>query len=72
MLRSVLSILQMPSGVPVATVALNGAKTAGILAAQMVGIADGHVAQMLQDYKEGLKSKVMDMAEEVEQGDYSS
>lgn len=64
---SVLSILQMPSGVPVATVALNGAKNAGILAAQMLGTADASLADRLQAYKQSLKDKVMQMVEEVEQ-----
>ena len=48
---SVLSILQMPNGVPVATVALNGAKNAGILAAQIIGISDQEISQKLVDYK---------------------
>ncbi len=55
---SVLSILQMPGGVPVATVALNGAKNAGILAAQIIGSADKKVLQTIIDYKEDLKQKV--------------
>ena len=55
---SVLSILQMPGGVPVATVALNGAKNAGILAAQIIGSADKKVLQTIIDYKEDLKHKV--------------
>lgn len=55
---SVLSILQMPGGVPVATVALNGAKNAGILAAQIVGTADKCVLDKVVAYKEGLKLKV--------------
>jgi 5-(carboxyamino)imidazole ribonucleotide mutase len=55
---SVLSILQMPSGVPVATVALNGAKNAGILAAQIVGTSDTAVANKLASFKEELKAKV--------------
>ncbi len=63
---SILSILQMPSGVPVATVALNGAKNAGILAVQMLGIQDREIASRLQAYKESLKEKVMEMVEEVE------
>ena len=63
---SVLSILQMPSGVPVATVALNGAKNAGILAAQIIGAHDETIAQQLNTYKEELKTKVMEMAAEVE------
>lgn len=63
---SVLSILQMPGGVPVATVALDGAKNAGILAAQIVGSADQAILQNLIDYKEGLKKKVLKSAEELE------
>ncbi len=55
---SVLSILQMPGGVPVATVALNGAKNAGILAAQMLGIADADLLQRIISYKNGLKEAV--------------
>lgn len=55
---SVLSILQMPGGVPVATVALDGAKNAGILAAQIVGTSDDQVASNLSVYKENLKVKV--------------
>ncbi|MGV3557335.1 5-(carboxyamino)imidazole ribonucleotide mutase [Larkinella arboricola] len=62
---SVLSILQMPSGVPVATVALNGARNAGILAAQIVGTFDEKVARQLQDYKEDMKLKVEKMSQEV-------
>ncbi|WP_247236254.1 5-(carboxyamino)imidazole ribonucleotide mutase [Telluribacter sp. SYSU D00476] len=58
---SVLSILQMPGGVPVATVALNGAKNAGILAAQIVGSQDDEVAARLDAYKEELKGKVAEM-----------
>ena len=55
---SVLSILQMPGGVPVATVALNGAKNAGILAAQIIGSSDTCVLDKIIAYKEGLKIKV--------------
>jgi len=58
---SVLSILQMPGGVPVATVALDGAKNAGILAAQILGVSDESIAKKLEIYKEGLKSKVDEM-----------
>ncbi|WP_417875513.1 5-(carboxyamino)imidazole ribonucleotide mutase [Winogradskyella sediminis] len=57
---SVLSILQMPGGVPVATVALNGAKNAGILAAQIIGSSDQCVLDKIMVYKEGLKAKVID------------
>ncbi|WP_298791530.1 5-(carboxyamino)imidazole ribonucleotide mutase [uncultured Allomuricauda sp.] len=62
---SVLSILQMPGGVPVATVALNGAKNAGILAAQIIGSADKCVLDKVEVYKQGLKEKVIKGAEEV-------
>jgi 5-(carboxyamino)imidazole ribonucleotide mutase len=62
---SVLSILQMPSGVPVATVALNGARNAGILAAQIIGASDPEVASRLDIFKEGLKDKVKAMNEEL-------
>ncbi|WP_452222911.1 5-(carboxyamino)imidazole ribonucleotide mutase [Lacinutrix chionoecetis] len=55
---SILSILQMPGGVPVATVALNGAKNAGILAAQIIGVSDKCVLDKILAYKEGLKIKV--------------
>jgi len=55
---SVLSILQMPGGVPVATVALNGAKNAGILAAQIIGTADKCTLDKIMTYKEGLKTMV--------------
>ena len=57
---SVLSILQMPGGVPVATVALNGAKNAGILAAQIIGSQNPDVLNKVIQYKEGLKKKVLD------------
>lgn len=62
---SVLSILQMPGGVPVATVALNGSKNAGILAAQIVGVADEKVGNRLIEYKENLKVKVAEMNAEL-------
>ncbi len=62
---SVLSILQMPGGVPVATVALNGAKNAGILAAQIIGSQDSCVLDKVVLYKEGLKDKVIKGAEEL-------
>jgi len=55
---SVLSILQMPGGVPVATVALNGAKNAGILAAQIIGAQNTTVLDKVIAYKETLKAKV--------------
>ena len=62
---SVLSILQMPAGVPVATVALDGARNAGILAAQIIGASDVEVAKRLDAFKESLKEKVAVMNEEL-------
>ena len=62
---SILSILQMPGGVPVATVALNGAKNAGILAAQIVGASDTCVLDKIIAYKEGLKMKVEQAAAKI-------
>ncbi len=56
---SVLSILQMPGGVPVATVALNGAKNAGILAAQILGSNDIKIQKKVLDYKNNLRSKII-------------
>ncbi|MDT0677141.1 5-(carboxyamino)imidazole ribonucleotide mutase [Autumnicola musiva] len=63
---SVLSILQMPGGVPVATVALDGAKNAGILAAQIIGCSDKCVLDKILVYKEGLKEKVIEGAKKVQ------
>ncbi len=65
---SVLSILQMPSGVPVATVALNGAKNAGILAAQIIGTADEKVQQNIIAYKASLNDAVMQKVKHLEEG----
>ena len=62
---SVLSILQMPGGVPVATVALDGAKNAGILAAQIIATTNPTIMANMQAYKEGLKVKVAKMNEEL-------
>jgi 5-(carboxyamino)imidazole ribonucleotide mutase len=62
---SVLSILQMPGGVPVATVALNGAKNAGILATQIVGASDKSVQEKMVAYKEELKEQVLEKSERV-------
>ena len=56
---SLLSIVQMPPGVPVATVAINGAKNAGILAAQILGTADSAIANQVADYKQSLDDMVM-------------
>jgi len=62
---SILSILQMPGGVPVATVALNGAKNAGILAAQIIGASDSCVLDKILVYKEGMKAKVMEASKNI-------
>src|SRR6187455_387615 len=59
---SVLSILQMPNGVPVATVALNAAKNAGIIAAQIIGTSDKNVAEKLKKYKTDLENAVLEKA----------
>lgn len=64
---SVLSILQMPNGIPVATVALNAAKNAGILAAQIIGVADPNIAANVLAYKKSLQHAVEETATEVEQ-----
>ena len=57
---SILSILQMPNGVPVATVALNAAKNAGILAAQIIALSDKGVDTKIEQYKKNLENKVID------------
>lgn len=64
---SVLSILQMPSGVPVATVALNGAKNAGILAAQIIATHDEHIALHLKEMKDTMREEVEQKAKKVEE-----
>jgi 5-(carboxyamino)imidazole ribonucleotide mutase len=62
---SILSILQMPGGIPVATVALDGAKNAGILAAKIIGSHDRDLLDRLQTYMEDLKQKVLDSAKDL-------
>ncbi len=64
---SILSILQMPNGVPVATVALNAAKNAGILAAQIIGSSNTEVLNRIEAFKENLKTKVIEGAKKVKQ-----
>ena len=64
---SVLSILQMPSGIPVATVALNGAANAGILAAKIVGVSDEIVTKNLEKYQDSLKEKVLGTVADISQ-----
>jgi 5-(carboxyamino)imidazole ribonucleotide mutase len=63
---SVLSILQMPAGVPVATVALDGARNAGILSAQIIGTFDKALSKRLDKFKKGLKVKVETAARKIE------
>lgn len=62
---SVLSILQMPNGVPVATVALNAAKNAGILAAEILGCYDEGISQSIADYKNRMKEEVLEKAKKM-------
>lgn len=64
---SVLSILQMPNGVPVATVALNSAKNAGILAAEIIGSADETIYNKVADYKKSLNNEVIEKVEKLKQ-----
>lgn len=62
---SILSILQMPNGIPVATVALNGAKNAGILAAKIIGASNDNVRSQLEEYMEDLKQAVLKSGEDL-------
>lgn len=64
---SILSILQMPSGIPVATVALNGGKNAGILAASIVGAYDAEVGKKMDAFKASLRQKVEESAAQIEE-----
>jgi len=65
---SLLSIVQMPPGVPVATMAINGAKNAGILAAQMLAISDTALRKEIFDYKKSLEAMVLEKARNMEKG----
>ena len=65
-----LAILQMPPGIPVATVAINGAQNAAILAMQILALADSTLMQKLIDYKSGLKTKIVKANEELAQLQY--
>jgi 5-(carboxyamino)imidazole ribonucleotide mutase len=67
-LDSLLSIVQMPAGVPVATVAINNAKNAGILAAQILGVSNDEISNKIEAFKEKMKLEVEKKAEIVEKG----
>ena len=62
---SILSILQMPNGVPVATVALNAAKNAGIIAAQIIGTSDEKISAKIKDYKNTLEESVLEKVKKI-------
>ncbi|WP_343218589.1 5-(carboxyamino)imidazole ribonucleotide mutase [Lamprobacter modestohalophilus] len=69
---SLLSIVQMPAGVPVATVAINGAKNAGLLAAQILGVTDLELRQRVQQFKDLLEAEVLAKAERLEAGEITA
>ena len=69
-LDAMLSIIQMPPGIPVATVGVNGAQNAAILAAEMLALSDEALAARLKAYKEGLKQKIVKANEELAQIKY--
>jgi len=71
-LDSLLSIVQMPGGVPVATVAINNAKNAGILAAQIIGSRDASVLQKISDYKAQMEKEVEQKAQRLEKLEYKA
>ena len=66
-----LSIIQMPPGIPVATVGVNGAQNAAILAAEMLALSDKTLALKLRDYKLGLKEKIVKANEELKEVKYN-
>jgi 5-(carboxyamino)imidazole ribonucleotide mutase len=68
---SVLSILQMPAGVPVATVALNGAKNAGLLAAQIIGSSDAAIGNAMDNYKQNMEAEVLAKVDKMK-GDFNN
>ena len=71
-LDALLSIVQMPSGIPVATVAINGGQNAGILAAKMLAMSDPELLEKLKAYKEDMKEKVVAKAEKLEKVGYKA
>ena len=70
-LDAMLSIIQMPPGIPVATVGVNGAQNAAILAAEMMALSDNLLAEKLRAYKQGLKQKIVKANEELAQVKYA-
>jgi 5-(carboxyamino)imidazole ribonucleotide mutase len=70
-LDSMLSIIQMPPGIPVATVGVNGAQNAAILAAEMLALSNDELAQKLRNYKLGLKEKIVKANEELKEVKYN-
>ncbi len=71
-LDSLYSIVQMPPGVPVATVAINGARNAGILAAQIIGISNEEVANSVIEFKDSMNTEVLEKAAKVEEIGYQN
>jgi len=69
---SVLSILQMPNGVPVATVALNASKNAGILAAEILGTADDTISKKISEYKNSLNTEVIEKVEKMKKAGWEN
>jgi 5-(carboxyamino)imidazole ribonucleotide mutase len=67
---SVLSILQMPNGIPVATVALNAAKNAAILAASILAVSDKSLASALEKYKRGMETEVLKKADRLRKSEW--
>jgi len=65
-LDSLLSIVQMPPGIPVATVSINGAKNAGLLAARIIGASDKSIQEKVENYQKNLESQVLEKAEKLE------
>ena len=70
-LDALLAIAQMPPGIPVATVAINGAMNAGILAVQMLAVGDAVLKQKMVDFKESLKKKIVDANKDLAEVKYS-
>ncbi|MBK1704572.1 5-(carboxyamino)imidazole ribonucleotide mutase [Halochromatium glycolicum] len=69
---SLLSIVQMPAGVPVATVAINGARNAGLLAAQILGVTDLVIRERIRVFKEALEAEVLKKVERLEAGEITA